>query len=93
MFAAGFGKDLKALLGEEGIRGSLAERLGYRLLATVQVVTASYQERSWCWPRGEGHSIYNYHPWATWPLHGGNERLRFHQGNIFSCVCGCEFQL
>lgn len=47
--AADFGKDLKALVGEEGIWGSLAEHLGYRLLATVQVVTASYRERSWCW--------------------------------------------
>lgn len=28
--------------------------------------------------------IYNFHPWASWPLRGGNERLCFHQGDVFS---------
>lgn len=63
MFAADFGKDLNAVVGEEGIRGSLGEHLGYRLLAAVRVVTASSRERSWCWLHGgEGHSWYLQFP-------------------------------
>lgn len=58
VFAADFRKDLTSLDGEEGIQGSLAEHLGYRVLATVQFVMASYHECSWCWLHREGHSWY-----------------------------------
>lgn len=93
--AADFGKDLNALVGEGGIWGSLAEHLGYRLSVTVHVVPASYRGAGFTEEKGAA-GIYSYHPWASWPLHGGNERLRSHQGNVFSrgWVCGYEqFQL
>ena len=90
MFAADFGKDLNALVGEEGIQGSLGEHLGYRLLATVQVVMASYHERSWCWLHGgEGQSWYlQFSPLGQLTTSWWERKASFPPGKCFLMCLG-----
>lgn len=93
VFAADFRKDLNSLAGEEGIQGSLAEHLGYRMLATVQVVTASYHECSWCWlHRGEGHSWYlQFSPLGQLATSWWEWKALFPPGRCF-LVWVCDYQ-
>lgn len=88
MFAADLGKDLNAVVGEGGIGDSLGGHLGYGLLRHPirSVAGAGFTEE-----KGTA-GIYSSRPWASWSLRGGNERLGFHQGRVFSGVWLCGYR-